>query len=294
MKVVRVRCTSSLIPHPSSLILLFALACARHEPATTRDDLNRPVPLPPHIQRVITLAPNLTEIVFAIGAGDRLAGADDFSDEPAAAKALPKVGGMQPNIEKIVALKPDLVLASTSGNQPNLATALAAVHIPLFVVRTDRLDEIPAAMERLAALLHAPRADAAQELRARIAQQKRTRTHPPRVLFAVWADPLYVAGRRTFADDLLVLAGARNAVEVDGWPQYSMESLVANPPDFILYPSKPVSTAQIEKLLAVSPGLSKRIRVVGVDENLFTRPGPRVARAAAELNRILDQQGPSR
>jgi ABC-type hemin transport system substrate-binding protein len=275
-------------------ILLLALACARHEPVTTHDDVNRPVAVPPRIQRVVTLAPNLTEIVFAIGAGDRLVGTDDFSDEPAAAKTIPKVGGMQPNIEKIVALKPDLVLASTSGNQPNLAPALAAVHIPLFVVRTDRLDEIPAAMERLAGLLHAPRTDAAQELRARIAQQRRTRVHRPRVLFAVWADPLYVAGRKTFADDLLVLAGAQNAVQVDGWPQYSMESLIANPPDFILYPSKPVSNAQIEKLLAVSPGLSKRIKVLGVDENLFTRPGPRVAQAAAALNGLLDQQGSSR
>ncbi|HSP15698.1 MAG TPA: helical backbone metal receptor [Thermoanaerobaculia bacterium] len=271
------------------ILLLFALTCAPHEPAAVRDDLNRPVSLPPNIRRVITLAPNLTEMLFAVGAADRIAGTDDFSDEPAAAKRLPKVGGMQPNIEKIVSLKPDLVLATTSGNQPNLSPALAAVHIPLFVVRTDRLDEIPAAMERIAALLHAPGANAAQELRVRIAQQKRRRARPPRVLFAVWADPLYVAGRKTFSDDLLVLAGAQNAVQLDGWPQYSMESLVANPPDIILYPSKPVSRAQLEKLLDVAPALKERIAIVGVDENLFTRPGPRVAEAAARLNQILDQ-----
>ncbi len=270
------------------ILFLFALTCAPRETPAIRDDLNRPLTLPPQIRRVITLAPNLTEIVYAVGAAGRLAGTDDFSDEPAAAKKLSKVGGMQPNIEKIVALKPDLVLATTSGNQPNLAPALAAVHIPLFVLRTDRLDEIPKAMERVAALLHG-RSDAAEALRRRIAKQKRTRAHPPRILFAVWADPLYVAGRKTFSDDLFALTGAQNAVQAGGWPQYSQESLVASPPDLILYPSKPVSRAQVEKLLDVAPALKGRVTIVGVDENLFTRPGPRVAIAAAELNRILDE-----
>ncbi|HEV8658022.1 MAG TPA: helical backbone metal receptor, partial [Thermoanaerobaculia bacterium] len=235
---------SSLIPHPSSLIpLLFALACAPHETPTLHDDLNRPVAIPPRVARVITLAPNLTEIVYAIGGANRLVGTDDFSDEPAAAKKLPKVGGMQPNVEKIVALRPDLVFATTSGNHPNLAPALAAVHVPLFVVRTDRLDEIPVAMERIASLLGVQSSGAA-DLRARIAHQKRERSHRPRTLFVVWADPLYVAGRKTFTDDLFALTGAQNAVQVDGWPQYSLESLIANPPDLILHVSK-VSRTQI-------------------------------------------------
>jgi iron complex transport system substrate-binding protein len=274
-------------------LLLCALACAPRETGSVRDDLSRPVDIPPRVLRIVTLAPNLTEMVYAIGAGDRIAGTDDFSDEPAAAKALAKVGGMQPNIEKIVALKPDLVLATTNGNHPNLAPALAAVHIPLYVVRTDRLDEIPRAMERIAALLNVS-STAAADLRAAIARQKKTRANAPRVLFAVWADPLYVAGRKTFSDDLFELTGATNAVPVDGWPQYSLESLVAQPPDLILYPSKPVSRAQIDKMLNVSADLKRRVTVVPVDENLFTRPGPRVAAAAQELNRILDSWRPSR
>ena len=256
----------------------------------THDDLNRAVTLPPRIDRVITLAPNLTEIVYAIGAGDRIAGTDDFSDEPASAQTLPKVGGMQPNIEKIVALKPDLVLATTNGNHPNLAPALAAVHIPLFVVRTDRLDEIPRAMERIAAILGV-QVSGAGESACGDREAEANARHAPRVLFAVWADPLYVAGRKTFSDDLFRLTGAENAVPLDGWPQYSMESLVANPPDLILHATKPVSRAQLEKLLDVAPELKKRVSIVGVDENLFTRPGPRVSLAAEELNRILDRVG---
>ena len=269
-------------------LLLLALTCGPHETGPVRDDLNRAVAVPAHLSRIITLAPNLTEIIYAIGAADRLAGTDDFSDEPSAAKKLPKVGGMQPNVEKIVALKPDLVFATTNGNHPNLAPALAAVHIPLFVVRTDRLDEIPRSMERIASILGV-QSNAPAELRAAIARQKRTRGHAPRILFAVWADPLYVGGRKTFSDDLFVLTGAQNAVKVDGWPQYSLESLVADPPDLIIHPAKPVSRSQIERLLDVAPQLKQRVSIVAVDENLFTRPGPRVAKAAEELNRILDE-----
>ena len=105
-------------------------------------------------KRIITLAPNLTEILFAIGAGDRIVATDDFSDSPAAAKALPKVGGMEPNIERIVAMKPDLVLASSSAN----VTALRSAQLPLGVIKTDRLDDVARVMASLGAELHATNA----------------------------------------------------------------------------------------------------------------------------------------
>jgi ABC-type Fe3+-hydroxamate transport system substrate-binding protein len=269
---------------------VFVCACnEQRAPATTSDDLNRPVALPREIRRVVTLAPNLTEMIFALGAGDRIVGADDYSNFPARAKALPKVGGMQPNIEKIVTLKPDVVFASTEGNHPNLAPALAAANIPLFVIRTDRLSEIPAAMRRLASLLDA-QDDAVGELERAVAAQKRTRTSAPRVLFAVWTDPLYVAGRTTFTDDLFALTGARNAVEVTGWPQYSLESFAAAPPDILLYPRGAVTPQQVDALLKRVPGL--QMHVVAVNEDIFQRPGPRMAEAAKALNAILDGRGP--
>src|SRR4029079_4361652 len=125
------------------------------------------------IHRVVTLAPNLTEIAFAAGAGAKIVCTDDFSDFPEQAKRLPKVGGLQPDIEKIVACHPDVVLATTNGNHPNLAPALAAVKIPLFVVRTARLEEIPAAMEKIGAMLDVPeRTNAVHDLRAALAAQK--------------------------------------------------------------------------------------------------------------------------
>ena len=255
---------------------------------TSQDDLNRPVNVPANIRRVVTLAPNLTEMIFAIGAGDRIVGADDFSNYPTAASALPKVGGMQPNIEKIVALKPDIVFASTEGNHPNLAPALAAAKIPLFVIRTDRLGEIPIAMDRLGEMLDAPGTEeAVRELESAVIAQRRTRTNAPRVMFAVWTDPLYVAGRKTFTDDLFEITGARNSVDVTGWPQYSLESLVASPPRILLYPRGAVTPQQVDALVKRIPGV--RMRVVSVNEDIFQRPGPRMAEAAKTLNAILDE-----
>lgn len=233
---------------------------------------------------MITLAPNLTEMLFATGSGASIVGTDDFSNYPPAAARLPKVGGMQPDVEKIVSLKPDLVIASTEGNHPNLAPALEAVKIPLQVIKTDRLTDVPSAMRTLGG----PNAEsAAASLERDLAAQKRTRDKPLRVLFAVWTDPLYVAGRETFTDDLFALTGAQNAVEVTGWPQYSLESLAAEPPDLILYPRGSVTPEQVNALLARAPRIKPRVEAV--DQDIFQRPGPRMAEAARALNAILDR-----
>lgn len=241
------------------------------------------------VSRVVTLAPNLTEIAFAIGAGPKVVATDDYSDTPPAAARLPKVGGVQPAIERIAAARPDLVVSLVSGNHPVLASSLGGAGIPLYVVRTDRLDDVARVMERLGAILDAPDARrAADAVRRGLELQRRTRAHPPHVLFLVWTDPLYVAGRETFADDLLRLTGASNAVDVKGWPAYSLESADAAAPDMILYPDKSVGAAQIAALLRAAPQLAHS-RIVALDENRFMRPGPRVAEAAADLNRIFDQ-----
>lgn len=267
---------------------LLSASCSEPAQPSMTDDLGRKVVLPARITRVVSLAPNVTEMLFAIGAGDRVAGVDEHSDFPPAVQALPRVGGMQPNIEKIVALEPDLVLASSEGNQPNLAGALAAVGIPLYVLRTDRLAEIPIAMRRLGDLLGVASGEAAaRRLTQAVAAQQRTRAVAPRILFVVWTDPLYVAGQSTFTDDLILVAGGRNAVTLRGWPQYSLESLVAAPPDILVYPRGAVQREQVDALLQRLPGL--RPRIVPVDEDIFQRPGPRMAEAAAALNAILDE-----
>jgi len=225
-------------------------------------------------------------MVLALGAGDRIVGTDDFSSDAMAGRPVPHVGGIQPNLEKIVAVRPDLVIANAAGLQPNLGRSLASVHIPLVVVTNERLDDIAQSMNAIGKALGVDSGPAVATLNASLAHQRRTRTKPPRVMLAVWTDPLYVAGNNTFAGDLFALCGANNAVIVNGWPQYSLESFVSSPPDLLLYPGHSVTPEAVRTLLARAG--TKNVVAVAVGENLFTRPGPRVGEAGRILNGILD------
>ena len=258
------------IPHLSALIPLLLLSCAqpRETPAT--------------VGRIVSLAPNVTEMAFAAGCGAKVVATDNFSDYPEAVKRLPKVGGVEPDVEKIVAMHPDLAIASSSNAHPNLQRALTAAHVPLLIVRTDRLDQIAPAMRDIQRRAGCSSTIAiAKELQ----RERRVRAKAPSVMFAVWTDPLYVAGNSTYFDDLLKLTGARNAVTATGWPTYSLETFAAHPPDVLLYPNKSVTAPAVDALLRRA---GVRAQAVAVDENVFTRPGPRVVDAAAQLNRILD------
>jgi ABC-type hemin transport system substrate-binding protein len=259
------------IVHRSSFIVLLAFSCAQPQERKAE------------VRRVVTLAPNVTEMVFAVGCGPKIVGTDNFSDYPERVKRLPKVGGVEPDVEKIAALHPDLVIASASGVHPNLRRALNAVRIPLMVIRTDRLPDIASDMTAIALRLNCP---TVVTITPALERQRRRRVKTPRVLFAVWTNPLYVAGESTFVDDLFELTGARNAVKVEGWPQYSLEVFTTHPPDLFLYPNRSVSPAAVAELMRRA---NLNVEAVGVDENVFTRPGPRVVIAAAELNRVLDQ-----
>lgn len=270
-------------------VALFVACEARHRVAPVRRQA-----------RVITLAPNLTELVFWSGCGDRLVGTDDFSNTPAAAALLPKVGGMHPSIEKMATLRPTLVLASSTADQSDVARALRPLGVDFVVVQTDRLAEIAPAATDIATRLGCvaavrPRLDAFERA---LAHERRMRRARPRILFTVWPNPLYVAGRETFADDLINLVGGVNAVapNVRGWPPYSLESIAAAPPDVMLFPSKTMTQEKLAAMLDGDP-LWRTLPFVRarhfyvVDEDLFTRPGPRVVEAASRLNRLLDTMG---
>lgn len=225
-------------------------------------------------------------MVIVLGASQRIVGTDDYSADSMPSSSLPRVGGIQPNLEKIVAVHPDLVIANAAGLQPNLGRALAAVHIQLLVVSNERLDDIGRSMIAIARALHVDGSVTVSALHASLDAQKRIREHPPRVMLAVWTDPLYVAGGNTFGGDLFALCGAKNAVDVKGWPQYSLESFVASPPDLLLYPNRSVTPEAVHALLQRAG--TNKVKAIAVDENLFTHPGPRVGEAAARLNAILD------
>jgi len=276
---------------------LALFGCRGERAGSVVDDVGRSVQLPAPIRRVITLAPNLSEIVAFIGGQSLIVGTDDFSDYPASIKSRPRVGGVQPNLETLASLHPDLVISSSSANHPALAPSLATLSIPLFVARTDRLADIPRSMERLGALLNLPdHQRIAEEFRQSLEAERRARRSSPKVLFIVWTDPLYVAGRSTFMNDLIELTGSANAAGgITGWPQFSLETLVWSEPDVLLFPSRSIKPDQFEQLIR-RDARWRNLKCVregsyfAVDEDVFTRPGPRVLEAARALNRILDER----
>lgn len=278
----------------SFIVLLCLLSlqpsCRETSAGAVTDDLNRPVAIPSDVRRVVTLAPGLSEIVHAIGSSSKLVGTDDFSDFPPEVAALPKVGGMEPSRERIAELAPDLVLASTSSMHPQLASALGSMNVSLFAVRTDRLHEIGPAMTKLGGILGSPAAaEARSEFERSLEAQRRKRSRAPRVLFVIWAEPLYVAVPGTHLGDLLEWTGVVNAA-ASASPQslYSLESVLENPPDVILYPSEMDPPAALLSMVNTEER-ARQVVAYPVDEDLFMRPGPRVALAAAEVNRIADE-----
>jgi len=244
----------------------------------------------PH--RVVTLAPNLTEIVFALGAGDRLVGVSEFSDYPEAARRIPRVGGLEVDAEKVAALRPDLVLAIAEGNAQGAVRALQAAGLPVTVTPSGSLDAVLQSIRLVAERLGVP--DEGRRLADRLAARRRAVRErvagrpKPAALLLVWPDPPQAAGGETFLNDVLTEAGARNlAGDRRGWPVLSREYLATAPIDLLVIPESVEAHAAWEAAFArdgiLSAGTAARARRVRIDEAELTRPGPRVFDALERL-----------
>jgi len=253
---------------------------------------------PPEPRRVIALAPNLTEIVFALGAGDRLVGVSARSDYPAAAAGLPVVGGLVPDLEKVVSLRPDLVLATTEGNSKATVEILARRGIEVLATSAPDLPGVIGSIRAIAARLGrreaGERLASALESRREAVRQRRRRGGRLSAVLLIWPSPPQAAGAETFADDILRTAGARNCIARRGWPVVSPEYLLLAPCDAVVYPAERDTAAvfadafrrgPLSRMAAVRAG-----RVIGVEADLLTRPGPRafdaLERLASEIGKI--------
>ena len=240
----------------------------------------------------MTLAPNLTEIVFAVGAGDTLVGVSEYSDYPPEARSLPRVGGLEVSAERVVSLHPDLVLATPEGNAKGPVAALAAAGVPVLAVPGGSLAAVIAGIREVGQRLG--RADGANRLaadlerrkaavRARVARSKRQ----TRAVLIVWPDPPQAAGGGTFLNDLLAQAGAENLLASrEGWPLVSPEWLVTAPIEVLVVPDSAETRSAYERAFASGPlsrGAAAAARVVRIDESVLTRPGPRIFDALEKL-----------
>ena len=211
--------------------------------ATYTDEIGRRVQIPQEVNRVVSLAPNLTEIVFALGDGNHLAGDTDFCDYPPEASQKPHVGGpVNPNLEEIVALMPDLVLATKSINRRETVNALDHIGLPVYVTDPHSVEEMIASVEHLGSALGVEKSatSLAEDLRSAPFRSRSPArgAAPRRVLFVVWTDPLISVGRDTFIADALRRAGGRSVVDTKAeWPHVSMEEIVRLQPEVLVFAS---------------------------------------------------------
>ncbi len=279
-----------------ALALLPALA----SPAaalTVPDMLGRAVELAAPPARIVSLVPSVTETLFALGAEDRLVGVTDFCDYPPAARRKPSVGGMvNPNLEVIVSLRPDLVVATTEGNREETFAQLRRLGIPTYLVAAHRVADVTALIAHLGELTG--RRAAAEALRARLdrrVEAVRRAVAPykrPRVLYVLWPEPLIVPGREALVTELIRLAGGDSvtAAEADAYPRYSLEAAVAKAPEVILLANHGSNTGPVERerweRLAALPAI-RAGRLGQVDGNLLHRYGPRVVDGLEQLARAI-------
>jgi iron complex transport system substrate-binding protein len=212
------------------------------KPAATRtviDDNGRKVTLPVDVRRVVSLAPNLTETIYALGLEDKLVGDTDVCDTPPAAKLKPHVGGtMNPNLEALVALHPDLVVAGAI-NQWDIERALEHLGIPVYGTDPQTVEGMLASTRKVADILGADAkgAEVVGRLQARLDALKSKLADRPlaHVLFVVWMDPLITTGQDTFIADGLKWAGAESVVmSGQKWPHLSFEEVVRVQPEYIV------------------------------------------------------------
>ena len=260
------------------------------------DDAGRRVSIPAKVDRVVSLAPNLTEIVFAVGAGNRLVGRTSYCDFPPEAKAVPEVGDtLHPSLERIIALKPQVVLVSTASQLEVFTQQLNGQNIAVFVTDPHDLEGVFRSIEQIGEIVGEK--DKANQLVQKL--QERTNAvvqavkYKPlvKVFYQASGEPLYTAGNDSYVTDLVRRAGGASVTaDVPGaWPKFSNESALAARPEAIILPSggsMGAANSNVAEALRQSPAVLQG-RVYKINDDHLARPGPRLVDGLEEMARAL-------
>lgn len=302
---------SSVIQHRQRWLVcvtvLLCCASCRSTPPVSQpvrqvftDELQRKVAVRDNPQRLISLAPNVTEMLFALGLGERVIAVTSYCDFPPAAKAKEKIGDtLQPNLERIIALKPDLVIATTASQVERLTLQLDQLNIPLYITNPRSVRDVVVAVRHLGDVTGVPAAaqTMADQLATRIqAVEARNAGLPkPRVLFVLQLAPLITVGRNTFIHDLMTLAGG---VSISGeenadYPQFSREAVIARAPEFIIAPQMHgdgmIGERELAEAFVTTPAVRNQ-HIVRLHPDLTSRPGPRLIDGLEQLATALHPQ----
>lgn len=281
-----------------ALCALPAAAPSRAAPVEATDARGRVVRLAQPARRIVTLAPHLTELAFAAAAGDRLAGVARYSDHPPAARRLPVVSdALHFDLERMLALRADLVLAWDSGTPPEAIARIERAGLPVFVAAAGRLDDIAANLETIARLAGtAAEAAAARErfVTALAAlRQRRPSGAPPRVFYEIWDRPLMTVSDRHLIGEIIALCGGVNVFggERPLTPEVSREALIAARPDLVLGGTSADRPQDFAARWRALPPPMNRWPAHYIPADLIQRPTPRILEAARMVCASIRDQG---
>jgi iron complex transport system substrate-binding protein len=260
------------------------------------DEAGRKVRVPGNVTRIVSLAPNLTEIIYAVGAGNRLVGDTEYCDYPAEAKQVAKIGDtMHPSIERIIALRPEVVLVSTASQLEVFTRQLDEQRIAVFVTNPRSLEEVFHSIETLgdlfgtrdqASIVVADLRKRAAALEVAIKPVKALK-----VFYQVSGEPLYTIGREAYLTDLVRRAGGVSVTaDVPGaFPRFSDEAALAARPEAIILPtggSMGTANSSVAPPLKNSPAVLSN-RIFKINDDHLSRPGPRLLDGLEEMARAL-------
>lgn len=263
-------------------------------PMTLSDFSGASVTITKKPERIISVVPSTTEILYALGLGDKLVGVSDFDDYPEDVKSKPKVGGFSnPNLEKIISLKPDVIFVGTPFGKEN-AEKLKSMGITVILAEAKSFDQIYDSIdligkvtgteEKARELIESMKAKI-EEIRNKVKDKEK-----PRVYFVVsLGKSNWTAGKGTFIDEVINLAGGENvAADVDGWAEYSIEKIVEKNPQIIITTNHGASIEDIKKAEGYKKtDAVKNNRVFMVDENTVVRPSNRIVLGIEEVAKVL-------
>ena len=282
---------------PLGLVFLWA-SVSYPAPFTLKDEVGREVTFPFPPRRIVSLAPNVTEILFSLGLDEEIVGVSTHCNYPEKAKSKPRVGSyISLDFEKILSLKPDLVIATGAGNTKDMVERLAQWGFPTYVIFPRNLDGVLGSIGHLGKVV-----DQEEEATAIIQEMKKrkqrvielTRGLPrPRVFLEIGEAPIVTVGKGSFADDLIRLAGGENVAgqEKQMYPRWGMEEILRRSPEVILVSSMNPE-GDYQRVLQewtrwkVIPAV-KEGRVYLIDSDLIDRPSPRIIEGLEEIARLL-------
>jgi len=256
------------------------------------DDLGRKIQIPEKVERVVSLAPNLTENIFAVGAGDRLVGVTTFCNYPEEAQKIAKVGDtISPNMETIIALKPQIVFVSTASQIETFTKQLEAQNITVFVMNPKSLDDVLTNLSQLGEIFgtRMRTAELLNILQTRIIEINENVAGKPKVktFVQISKEPLFTVGKESFLTEIIERAGGVSVTKdvPTAYPKLSKETALALNPDVLILSESPDNTEPNE--VFKNSNAVKKEKVFKINADILSRPSPRLIDGLEQIAEVL-------